>query len=508
MGHVEVLFPSERFTDNPFSSYPRYMTTHASPCDGFHILVLRRDALCKLPWGFEWKRHAFGGACLVSQVDALSPAQAAVSEPERSNSPTGFLLCLILHTSFNSFSKTFLGDRESNSASMLRVNDMLLAINGIPLGGLTSQGLGIELEVCGHVVHLVVSRYKQSSLPEAHARHLEERLHSEVDEALNDKYNLDWVDAFGGETISLPETALPSDETTVDELDKKSGMVVAGAKILGARRGTPTKGNFKMSNPPSERQFTCDPVRPVDTTPTELLKGARQDTDRMIKEACNCDEDADDMTNESQYVSNGCICGTTHKKLPVFWIQCDDCAAWYCNAEKCAGMTKAEADVLDSWLCLACDECVPTSIANGGPRQTVNTSKDVVHEAIDDHDDKAAPTSGHVRSEPLDGDTEMRSEFHFDEGLNDSLVREAEHVTGAMSPSSRSEVFAKDLVVYVEEHAWTGVDNPAGIAKILDSRIDDDGYRVYDIRYVVGGTRKNVEAKYISRHSWEYPAGW
>lgn len=77
-----------------------------------------------------------------------------------------------------------------------------------------------------------------------------------------------------------------------------------------------------------------------------------------------------------------------------------------------------------------------------------------------------------------------------------------------MTPPAGSRVFEKGNVVYIQEHAWVGVDNPAGIAKILGSRIDDDGDRVYDIRYVVGGTRKDVEAEYITHHNWDHPAGW
>ena len=128
---------------------------------------------------------------------------------------------------------------------------MLLAINGIPLGGLTSQGLDLELEVCGQVVQLVISRYKQSLLPETHVRLMEEQLHSEVDDALNDTYNLEeWVDVFGKRTIPLPETVLTADEPAVaaSKTANKAGVVGAHDISADANLGPPTKGSSKTSN--------------------------------------------------------------------------------------------------------------------------------------------------------------------------------------------------------------------------------------------------------------------
>jgi hypothetical protein len=79
IGDVDVLFPGIRFEIDPFSRSDRYHSTHHTPEEGFQALVLTRDPLETIPWGFTVYRHEFGGACLVSSVFPLSPAGAAVS---------------------------------------------------------------------------------------------------------------------------------------------------------------------------------------------------------------------------------------------------------------------------------------------------------------------------------------------------------------------------------------------------------------------------------------------
>ena len=79
LGHHEAVLPSLRYEADPFTSGKRYIQTHRTPQEGFQALVLMRDPLDIRPWGFMSQRHEFGGACLVSSVDPLSPADAAVS---------------------------------------------------------------------------------------------------------------------------------------------------------------------------------------------------------------------------------------------------------------------------------------------------------------------------------------------------------------------------------------------------------------------------------------------
>jgi len=77
IGHYETLLSSRRYEMDPFSEAAGYTTTHTFP--EYNFLSLKRDPMAQRSWGFSITRHDFGGACLVSSVDPLSPAEAAVS---------------------------------------------------------------------------------------------------------------------------------------------------------------------------------------------------------------------------------------------------------------------------------------------------------------------------------------------------------------------------------------------------------------------------------------------
>lgn len=67
------------FSSNPFDENSPYQQTHHPPEVGVRALTLKRDVMAMQPWGLSFKRHEFGGACLVTSVDSISPAAAAVS---------------------------------------------------------------------------------------------------------------------------------------------------------------------------------------------------------------------------------------------------------------------------------------------------------------------------------------------------------------------------------------------------------------------------------------------
>lgn len=76
--HHETIYRGSRFTVSPFGSDSDYGVTHRTPSEGFDVILLSRDPNAEHPWGFEFRRHEFGGACLVTSVDPLSPAASAV----------------------------------------------------------------------------------------------------------------------------------------------------------------------------------------------------------------------------------------------------------------------------------------------------------------------------------------------------------------------------------------------------------------------------------------------
>jgi len=69
---------SPRFVLHPFAPQSTYWDTHQCPQEGLTVVRLRRDALGRRPWGWDWVRDEFGHACLVSAVDVASPASVAV----------------------------------------------------------------------------------------------------------------------------------------------------------------------------------------------------------------------------------------------------------------------------------------------------------------------------------------------------------------------------------------------------------------------------------------------
>ena len=79
---TEVVIASlalPRFNTNPFDENLAYRQTHQKPEMGVRALKLKRDVMAMQPWGLSVKRHEFGGACLVTSVDPISPAAASVS---------------------------------------------------------------------------------------------------------------------------------------------------------------------------------------------------------------------------------------------------------------------------------------------------------------------------------------------------------------------------------------------------------------------------------------------
>ena len=70
----------KRFVMSPFDTESSlYHKTHFSQKEcGFRVLQLTRDRVALRSWGFRFCCHDFGGACLVTEVEPMSPAESAV----------------------------------------------------------------------------------------------------------------------------------------------------------------------------------------------------------------------------------------------------------------------------------------------------------------------------------------------------------------------------------------------------------------------------------------------
>ena len=71
---------SKCFVNDPFAKNSTYHQSHVSPEAGCKVLQLTRDPSALRSWGFSFKHHEFGGACIISNVEPLSPAGSAVRQ--------------------------------------------------------------------------------------------------------------------------------------------------------------------------------------------------------------------------------------------------------------------------------------------------------------------------------------------------------------------------------------------------------------------------------------------
>lgn len=82
----------------------------------------------------------------------------------------------------------------------------------------------------------------------------------------------------------------------------------------------------------------------------------------------------------------------------------------------------------------------------------------------------------------------------------------------AKKPSSSEEsisgtgdvhmTFKEGDLVYVEHHAWPGWNCEGGIGRIGKSYLNDDGDRLYDIKYVVGRSERGILAEFVYSYSF------
>ena len=81
----------KRFTMYPFRG-DCYQQTHVSQKEGgLSVIQLIRDRLALRSWGFRFCFHDFGGACLITEVEPMSPADSAVSKCS-----FAFVYCLVM----------------------------------------------------------------------------------------------------------------------------------------------------------------------------------------------------------------------------------------------------------------------------------------------------------------------------------------------------------------------------------------------------------------------------
>ena len=299
------------------------------------------------------------------------------------------------------------GDNSSPSTGLC-VNDMILAINGTLIGGMTIVGFELELETSGSRLLLAVSRYKHAKDVAQTFAVRERQMLSVMDNAAKDNRLLGWVEIGNAPppTTQLPTTQpqhsskenqppsspinasvpewtttnntcsnsspapkgkeLNDDEDDDNSFDKPkdgkeegleniihSKSSVQHIKFVHERSYNNQKGDVSFESDDEDNSTACRP---------KTMQTSQTSAD------CDKDDDSSKDWHDDENAWLGCVCGKVHKTESrgrqggvMFWIQCDVCRSWYDVSSKCVGFTQIEAEAVDHWNCWA---CLPPSVQN------------------------------------------------------------------------------------------------------------------------------------------------
>ncbi|GAX14628.1 hypothetical protein FisN_6Lh412 [Fistulifera solaris] len=476
IGSVETALPSPRFEIDPLSGSCRYRKTHHTPNEGFHALLLQRDPQCTLSWGFSVQRHEFGGACLVSSVEPMSPAHAAV----------------------------FVGaHHEEPSIAALRKNDMILTIDGKEVGGMTVESFHLALELAGSELILVVSRYKGLL---DNPKTQERRLLSNLDKHINDPNRLHWADIGASDSSAFQEYRKPK-ETELIHLSSPlsnaqvqpkltppdSNSIKSAVHPTGNRIRMPILSNMakERKDPPITKTNVKDSCSLPSINKVENIADHEEESTRRSDQESESDSEIssveptdlrsvldEDSSNNDEFREDGnawcgCVCGKEHPaRGNYFWIQCEACCSCFNVYQKCVGFGKKEAENIERWACWACGESMSLERSDklsAGPQ-------------------KPQPLKP-KRKQPISEKAARDVDIESIESSDDEIVPQQIHNVGSL--------------VFIREHAWSGVNNPEGIARVTGVRMDEEDGRVYDVKYIVGRSSKGVFARYITPHTFD-----
>ena len=383
----EVAFSGKRFTEKPFAHNSVYMETHVLPEDGVLLLQLARDRLSSTPWGFMFCSHEFGGACIVTCVDPLSPASNAY-----------------VHGSATKVA--------------LNVHDIILSVNGLDVGGMTELGLEVELEVSGPDILIAVSRYRFPSFDHQNAAAKEYASLKVFDEIQGDKKALGWhefaliEESVSRTTSKLMPPSTPGEDTFIADLDDqtpstKFGLTTfdevsddtlqcAGNDVVETNGTTKNLASMivkenkltceidpKEPSRKKQQKITCikqseclvvdtnkevqvsqDPIHGLDTCRTYNSLYKFREGGPLDAATTRNDFESDTEYDDDDNPWSGCVCGIIHElPIPVFWIQCDQCDAWFNVWERCVGVSEEDASHLSRFHCWSCDP--PDKLTDG-----------------------------------------------------------------------------------------------------------------------------------------------
>lgn len=439
---------------------------------------------------------------------------------------------------------------------------MIIAVNGKSIGGMTLTGLEIEFDLGGPDMTLIVSRYKFPDIVQDDVAQLEQTYINALDIAMNDDRQVGWIDI--GATSTIPTLGHPgmtghiirpsptnmddnstylsesnSEGTMDDESVRRIKNLTLAQNVLHNANAVSSCSNVQNGgNNASKTAFVpiCLESGYGGTTSTErnnltnilsrglpaqgskLPSSKSNDQNKSSRSRSTNDSKDDDDSN----AWCGCVCGHTHQKKTakhpeIFWIQCDICATWYDCSSTCVGFTSSDAASKSRWICWGCP--IPESDSSTAVNATNEMSKPSgrvslspvamgtsARQTRDCESEFLSMANRNLSSNETSLLTSNEATLHHPQENNDddgSLLTSNEvklqHPQESNNDDDGSVYIVNDFV-FVEEHSWARVNNPEGIATVLKAYVDDDGDKVYDLRYVVGGRANGVLPEYLTRY--------
>eukprot|EP00536_Pseudo-nitzschia_multiseries_P019170 jgi/Psemu1/293772/fgenesh1_pg.4029_\ len=219
------------------------------------------------------------------------------------------------------------------------------------------------------------------------------------------------------------------------------------------------------------------------------------------------------------------VCGATHRpsRKKTFWIQCEACHCWYHVAVKCIGFDERKANKDDFvWNCertLRKRKLSENDLqrGNGNSNSNSNSRTDGVEGSRRDRrsekQQKKTPTAETLQDDRHAGPLKLPNMHTTSRSVQKRKTAASvpakegagnEAVT-IYHNAAKDQTFEKGDLVIVENHAWAYVNHCGGIGNIVKAYVDEDGDRVYDVKYpALQTTEKGIMAKYIKFYSFHY----
>lgn len=403
VGHYETQTPSRRYTTNPFGNGSNYRRTHCTPEEGLQVVLMKRDPLGKTPWGFGVTRDEFGKACIVQSVDRGSPASAArllgmpledgigvlstkdgldindillMINGKQIGGMTEIGLQIELETSGSTMNLVVSRYKHRNDAAKkfaAMEHEMLKLMDSAARDSRLMGWLEIGNGVAAGASHDTDSDGAANGCNDEEDSDLTLQHSTEPPRSVQDNENNsggDGLPQYRSLSAQNPSRRVldPSNSLSVNRLETTEsnddfnvsgeGKELSRNKSHGCQR---ERDMTKQSADCRVEEFenSCSQQQ---STPDDGLSSTIELISPRSKSAlANSGSTGwnEDLEND-QNAWLGCVCGQIHssqdrRSARMFWIQCENCHAWYDVSEKCIGFTEVQAKALTSWTCEACE---------------------------------------------------------------------------------------------------------------------------------------------------------